>query len=170
MLNIFNIGIIKAVSLSQTQYMDINNPTNGYQAEDSFHITGWAVNKSGVSKVKVYVDNSYVGDAYYGAPTDALKTSFPDFIGSDKAGYDFLINSIKYNSGNNVLNMKMIGNSGTITSQSLSVQLTKSKPAMDVNSPANGSAIKSDFHITGWAVNKNGIKEVKIYSNNNFVG
>jgi N-acetylmuramoyl-L-alanine amidase len=176
MISFFNVPIVKAdqtnatSSLTKGQYMDINSPINGYETGDSFHITGWAVNKNGVSKVKVYVDNNFVGDAYYGAPTDGLKTSYPDYVGSDRAGYDFLIDSIKYGSGNHVLKVEVTGNDGVITNQSINIKLTKSKPAMDINSPSNGTTMNNGFHITGWAVNKSGVKEVRIYSNNNYIG
>jgi beta-N-acetylglucosaminidase len=169
-LDISNIGVIEVNAAVQAQYMDINSPINGYETGDSFHITGWAVNKNGVSKVKVYVDNNFVGDAYYGAPTDGLKTSYPDYVGSDKAGYDFLIDSIKYGSGNHLLKVEVTGNDGVITNQSINIKLTKSKPAMDINSPSNGATMNNGFHITGWAVNKSGVKEVRVYSNNNYIG
>lgn len=42
-------------------------------------ITGWALNKSGVSSLKVYIDDQYYGEARYGLRRDDVYNQFPSY-------------------------------------------------------------------------------------------
>ncbi|WP_261854716.1 Ig-like domain-containing protein, partial [Clostridium folliculivorans] len=152
--------------------MDINYPdASGVTTEDGFHITGWAVSQQNIDKINVYVDGNFDGSAYYGAPTGSLASYYPTYPNSDKAGYDYYIEPLKYSVGDHTVRVEAVGKDGSKAFQDRKVVIQRSRPAMDINWPNDGYKVTGDgVHITGWAVNKAGIKEINVYANGNFVG
>lgn len=57
----------------------IGNIDTVYYLDGKVMITGWALDKSGVSSLKVYIDDQYYGEAEYGIRRDDVYHQYPSY-------------------------------------------------------------------------------------------
>ncbi|SHI97265.1 Ig-like domain-containing protein, partial [Clostridium intestinale] len=60
----------------------IDNPTynSTISNKSSFVVRGWAVNKSGIKEVKIYLNNIYIGNATVGMSRPDVRNAYPEYI------------------------------------------------------------------------------------------
>ncbi|MGE5340974.1 MAG: Ig-like domain-containing protein [Candidatus Omnitrophota bacterium] len=78
---------------SSAPFGEIETPLNGsYIDKHSIPITGWALDDRGVTGVKIYKDNTYIGDAVFveGTRPD-IEVAYPGYPNNHKAGWAYLL-------------------------------------------------------------------------------
>ncbi len=150
--------------------MYIDTPLSNSNLSDSAKITGWAVNASGIKEVKVYVQDNFIGNATLGVLRPDVKQVYPEYIDSDRSGYEYVLNTSNFVEGTKKIKVQAIGNDGTIQESVRDVVLKKLQPIMAIDGPKNNLKVNDNIQINGWSLNASGVKEVKIYVDGNYVG
>ncbi|QLY79091.1 Ig-like domain-containing protein [Clostridium intestinale] len=150
--------------------MNVDSPAVNSVEKGNIKVVGWALNASGVKEVKVYVDNTYIGNATIGSSRLDVGQAFPGYVNGDKSGYEYTINTTTIASGVKNIKVQAIGNDGSVQERNVSVNVSKLAPIMNVDAPAVNSVEKGNIKVVGWALNASGVKEVKVYVDNTYIG
>ncbi|MDY4077607.1 MAG: N-acetylmuramoyl-L-alanine amidase [Clostridium sp.] len=156
---------------------DIESEGNLSILNNKINIKGWAISKNTVSKVMVYLDDKYVGNANYGISREDVYNAYPDYKNSKNSGYSINIDVSNINNGNHKLKIVYQGAYGyTLTSYS-NIIINKNEnnssympPRGRIDYPSENESIKEkSIRIKGWALNSSGIKEVKVYIDGTYI-
>ncbi len=160
-----------SVTSNTSPMLYIDNPTynSTISNKSSFVVRGWALNKSGIKEVKIYLNNIYIGNATVGMSRTDVRNAYPEYIDSDKSGYEYNINTTSMSAGTQNIKVQAIGNDGTIQESTSIVNLDKPAAYTWIDEPTLNAKIKGNIKVRGWAVNASGIKEVKVYANNIYI-
>ncbi|SHH98196.1 N-acetylglucosaminidase, partial [Clostridium intestinale] len=99
-----------------------------------------------------------------------VRNAYPEYINSDKSGYEYDINTTSIPAGTQNIKVQAIGNDGTIQESTSIVNLEKRAAYTWLDEPIINSPINGNIKVRGWAVNASGVKEVKIYVNKTYIG
>lgn len=127
--------------------MWIDSPVHNSTIVRDIDITGWALNESGISKINVYVDSSYTGQARYGIERPDVNTIYPGYPAGDKSGYSFSLKISTIPSGAHTITVEAVGNNST--SQKMTWPITIQKTP--IIAPASALQVQAE----AWARNKN---------------
>jgi N-acetylmuramoyl-L-alanine amidase len=126
--------------------MWIDSPIHNAVITRDTNITGWALNESGVSKVNIYVDNIYIGQAEYGTERPDVNSFYPGYPAGNKSGYSFTLSVPALTSGSHSVIVEAVGNDGTSQKMTWPVVIQKTPIA------AATSAVR--IQAETWARNK----------------
>lgn len=99
----------------------IETPTNNETIKNNISLTGWTLNASGVTSVKVYIDDVFNGNADYGFQRPDVNSAYPGYTDGLKSGFKYTIDATKLTMGDHTLRVDSIGNDGKVASQSISI-------------------------------------------------
>lgn len=88
----------------------IDSPTTDFVMNNDLDISGWAINPSGIKEVRIYVDNTYVGNATLGGARPDINTAHPGYPGGSTSGYQFTLGFDSIAIGPHTLKVQAIGN------------------------------------------------------------
>jgi hypothetical protein len=81
-------------------------------------VRGWAISPAGILRIKVYVNDKFVGSCFYGALRHDVRRSYPLLLGSDLSGFSLRTPFIPINEGNVFLfRVVAIDRSGSVSVQ-----------------------------------------------------
>jgi C1A family cysteine protease len=154
---------LKVISGYQAQgpFGDFATPVHGSKAMGSIPVTGWVLDDIGISSVKIYSGNTYVGEAVFieGARPD-VETSYPTHPMNFKAGWGYMLLTNYLPGGGNgtyVLKAKATDKEGHVVTLGSKViycdnaNAVKPFGAIDTPSPG-GSASGKEFKNYGWVI------------------
>ncbi|MFT8316348.1 MAG: NlpC/P60 family protein [Clostridium sp.] len=165
--NTSNTSLVKINVNRLPSMVDIDTPTSGFNVNNNFNVTGWALNGSGVKQVQVYVDNTLIGNASTGRFRPDVAKVFPKY-NNKNSGYSLTIPKNRIPVGNHTIVVRANGNDGIITTNS--VKISKPKDLLCIDSPQQGQYVKNSLTIAGWALSIENMRQVKILVDNKFVG
>lgn len=160
-----------------SQRLSLDYPQS--QVSGSFSLSGWALNRTGISRVDVYYDNN----SWYGSiPVSSMyerpdvtamfnqSGCYPDGVHS---GFSTTIPYGYFSAGTHTLRVAAIGTDGSVQWATTTFTVKKVSPINCIDAP--GGSVAGDVTIAGWAVNDSKISRVDIYadlgsSNSFFVG
>ncbi|MDQ1350026.1 MAG: hypothetical protein QG657_327 [Acidobacteriota bacterium] len=141
---------------------DFSTPLDGATVVGSVAVTGWAVDDTGVSSVKIYYENGtglgYIGDAVFvdGARPD-IQAAYPTYPGSYKAGWGYMLLTNFLPNGDGVYKLHAIasdseGKTTDLGTKTITVDNTHAvKPFGAIDTPApGGTASGIKFSNVGW--------------------
>jgi hypothetical protein len=140
---------------------DFATPTEGSSVCNSIPVTGWALDDKGVSNVKIYNGETYIGDAVFveGARPD-VAAAYPTYPNNNKAGWGYmLLTHFLPNGGNGTY--KLIakatdteGNVVTLGAKTITIDNAHAvKPFGAIDTPTQGgTASGKNFVNYGWAL------------------
>ena len=134
-------------------------------------VRGWALNPSGIEKVKIYVNNVYKGDAQLGLSRPDIQNVYGAlYNNTNTSGFKLDVDISNLSTGNNTVKIEAIGKDGTKFTQSRNfVSKSKLKSLGVIDEPVDGKAVTGNsMTVRGWAIAASGIQEVKIYVNGVF--
>lgn len=132
--------------------------------QDSLTVDGWALAAEGVKEVDFALDGKSLGSASANVPRGDVQRAFPGYRTGD-AGYHFVVGDpSRLPSGTHTLTVTAVGNDGSTASQSFSI--TKLKPLVCIDSPANGASCAGSVHVGGWALSASGVRHVYVTLDN----
>ena len=156
-------------SLENKIYLDYPSSTKIY-GDKGVKVAGWALSPKGIKEVSIYLDNKPIGTASYGLERLDVNSTFPGYIDGSKSGFNYNIGNINLGYGVHKILVEAIGLDNSRISATSTIEKIKQSPGMSVDSPLNQKVINSNEEIiNGWAINENGIKEVQVYLNNQFL-
>lgn len=101
----------------QNIYYHCDNPLrDGMDFYGDFIVSGWAIAPKGISKIEIYCDNAFLGDAIYGLLRPDVRSLHPFIPDSEKSGFRFP--TINLVACQHTITIKMItkkGKIGTVT-------------------------------------------------------
>jgi Leucine-rich repeat (LRR) protein len=142
-----------------------DTPVDGSSVASSIAVTGWALDESGVTSVKIYREQDsqliYIGDALFveGARPDVAGT-YSDYPNNTKAGWGYmLLTNFLPNSGNGTFVLHAIasnafGKTVTLGTKTITCDNANAvKPFGAIDTPTQGgTASGSSFVNWGWAL------------------
>jgi len=81
------------------------------------NIRGWAVAQTGIQKIKLYLDNSFVTNIPYGGKRGDVGNSFPSYSDSTNSGYSMIFNWGGLSKGQHSIEVRSYDNAGNIDSK-----------------------------------------------------
>ena len=153
-----------------TPNMWIDEPTAELNVQGNVKVRGWAINGSGIKEVKIYVNDSYIGNADIGKYRPDVNKVYPNYMSSDKSGYEYTISSTTIGTGSKKIKVQAIGNDGTIQEKIVRIDSSKLAPYMWIDEPVANSTTEGNIKVRGWAINASGIEEIKVYVNDSYIG
>ncbi|HLP46300.1 MAG TPA: leucine-rich repeat domain-containing protein [Candidatus Kapabacteria bacterium] len=140
---------------------EFTTPVEGSSVYNSIPISGWVLDDIRVENVRIYNDNTYIGEAVFveGARPD-IEAAFPTYPNNYKAGwgYMFLTNFLP-NGGNGTYTISAKatdreGNEVTLGTKSITVDNGHAvKPFGSIDTPnQGGTASGKNFANYGWAL------------------
>ncbi|MSR91212.1 N-acetylmuramoyl-L-alanine amidase family protein [Inconstantimicrobium porci] len=135
-------------------------------------LKGWSINASGVKEIKVYVDDKYIGTLQNGQKRMDVKKAYPSYYDSENAGFGGKIDITRNVApGKRKVKVESIGNDGTRTTNTKSIDITKPAPKIWVEKITEiKKGNKQKLEIKGWSINASGVREVKVYISDKYIG
>jgi len=140
---------------------EFSAPLEGSSTYSSVPVSGWALDDIGVTGVKIYNGDTYIGDAVFveGARPD-VQAVYPTFPNNDKAGWGYmLLTNFLPGGGNGTYTliakaMDMEGNEVTLGSKTITIDNAHAvKPFGAIDTPTQGGeATGRKFRNNGWAL------------------
>jgi len=140
---------------------DFATPMEGSSVCNSIPVTGWALDDKGVSNVKIYNGETYIGDAVFveGARPD-VAAAYPTYPNNNKAGWGYmLLTHFLPNGGNGTYKLMAKatdteGNVVTLGAKTITIDNTHAvKPFGAIDTPTQGgTASGKSFVNYGWAL------------------
>ncbi|MGE5341753.1 MAG: lectin like domain-containing protein [Candidatus Omnitrophota bacterium] len=152
---------VMSSSESKAPFGDFSTPLDLSTVMGSVPVTGWALDDEGIDKVKIYIDNIYIGDAIFleGARPD-VQAAFPNYPNANKAGWGYmLLTNFLPNGGNGVYTIyaeaiDKEGHTTTLGSKTIychNKDAIKPFGALDTP-PQGGAASGKEFVNFGWVL------------------
>ncbi|MDR6878738.1 hypothetical protein [Bacillus sp. 3255] len=132
-------------------------------------VIGWAIDKDGINKLNVYLDEQLVGNAIHGISRPDVRKAYPDIKDSDKSGFSFTINEIA--DGNHAVRIEIISNSGAKVDLKKDL-IVSSQIISNLEYPSKYQNILpavSNYDIQGWVISAD-VKNVVVFVDNVFQG
>jgi len=134
-------------------------------------IGGYALNKSGMSQVKVYIDGIYKGDATYGLSTIDVNSTYSGYPSGDKSGFSFTSSITDLSTGKHTIKITAVGNDASDISIEKSFDVLELSPLVGINADFSDYADltgKKVIALCGWALNDSMVKQVDVYLDGKF--
>jgi hypothetical protein len=168
---------------------EFDAPQDGATVSSSIAVTGWALDDTGISSVKIYRQQGstsvYIGDAVFieGARPD-IEQAYPDYPFNYKAGWGYMmLTNFLPGNGNGTFTISaeatdFSGNRVTLGSKTITCDNAHAKkPFGAIETPAQGGAASGKKYLNwGWALtpSPNQIStdgsSIDIYVDNKYVG
>ncbi|ERI94322.1 N-acetylmuramoyl-L-alanine amidase [Clostridiales bacterium oral taxon 876 str. F0540] len=75
-------------------FVGIDNPIESTKVTSGIYIKGWAFGENPISKVEIFLDNTFVGQATYGIKRTDIKNSYPTYTNSEMSGYTYKLTNV----------------------------------------------------------------------------
>ncbi|WP_160674321.1 N-acetylmuramoyl-L-alanine amidase [Clostridium sp. C8-1-8] len=169
--NLFSATKVYAEQAQESMNV-IDDPVENFSTFDgSMLVRGWAISKSGLKEVKVYIDDNLEGYASLGLARPDVGKAYPNYVNSNISGYAFTVDLSKYKEGNHKVSVQAVSADGSIKISSKNIEKKVRKPLANLDSPVGNSHIsKESLLVRGWALNPSGLRYVGVYLNNAFKG
>lgn len=151
--------------------MIIDTPLNNEKFDKEIAIVGWALNISKIKQVTMYLNNKLIGNAVYGISRPDVEKVFPGYPSGDFSGFSYKIPLNNTPPGNYDLRVEAVGIDGSKKTINNKIVVEKKKPAGYIDSPSYSNIARiNTIDVEGWAINAAGIREVKVYVDNQLKG
>lgn len=150
-----------AAGAATAPFGDFSTPLNNAVVYGSVPVTGWALDDIGVTRIKIFSDQTYIGDGIFveGARPD-VETAYPNHPQNYRAGWGYmLLTNCLPGGGNGVYTLNVFavdseGHEVKLGSHTITVDNKNSvKPFGAIDTPTQGGAASgSKFVNYGWAL------------------
>ncbi|MCU0287864.1 MAG: DUF2334 domain-containing protein [Acidobacteria bacterium] len=155
-----NLTVCNAAEV-KPPFGDFSAPSDGAEISGSIAVTGWVLDDIGVSRIKIYHEQTYIGDGIFveGARPDVEK-AYPAYPFNYRAGWGYmLLTNCLPGGGNGVYNLHVFavdieGNETKIGSKTIKVDNKNAvKPFGAIDTPAQGgTASGKNYIVNGWVL------------------
>jgi hypothetical protein len=158
----------------------VDSPQDWTTVYGSLRISGWnvdlgAASGSGVDRVQVYVDGTYVADAAYGSARGDIGSTYGSRFGPSGFQYQLSLTSVA--PGNHTLEVRgrsTVTGADTSFLRPITVIATPSNPKGSLDSPVANSIATGSVRVSGWALDAaatsgTGVDRVQVFLDDVYV-
>lgn len=158
----------KAVFVKVPTIGHIDFPTNMAVLSGQINIRGWFLDRSGVSKVEILIDDAVIGEAVYGDSRPDVLDAYPIYNNSD-AGYHYILDTTLLTEGQHSIKFRETGNNGeTLTLDAKDFIVTRLPVRGFMDAPVG--TVAGTTNVSGWILDGNGVSKVEILVDGVVVG
>jgi beta-N-acetylglucosaminidase len=119
----------------------IDNPINNSTVKGETVVSGWFLDMSGVAKIDVFIDSTFMGTASYGGARPDVLNAYPDYQ-NGSSGFQLKVSTLQFADGKHTLTVKETGNNGSTTTLSSTLYIYNGNPYLyvDLRKPSNITA------------------------------
>ncbi|SFA80720.1 Ig-like domain-containing protein [Clostridium frigidicarnis] len=151
--------------------MWVEEPVNGSNVNNTFKISGWGLNQSGVKEVNVYADDQFIGNAQSGLERNDIFANYPEYVNAKNSGFSYDMNIDTLTIGSHKITVEIVGNNGKKQTSTFSVNVAKKDMKMNVESLYENMNVNSNaLKVSGWVLSDSEIRDVKVYVDNSLQG
>ena len=115
-----DIGRLEAIQLnlqasagdSAAVVLNLEEPADQSVASGVSNIRGWAVARSGISKLELFINGNYISDIPYGGDRGDVGAAFPDIVNARQSGFGQTYNYGLLGSGQHTMTVRAYTNEG----------------------------------------------------------
>ena len=130
---------------------------------NSLKVSGWAINESGISEIRVYLNNNYLGTAEYGFNRTDINNLYPDLSQSTNSGFCQTFDISKYGNGTKEVKIEIVANNGSYITENININVQLISLSELETPKKEASITNSTLKIKGWALADSGVKYVNVY-------
>ncbi|WP_160725488.1 C39 family peptidase [Bacillus sp. USDA818B3_A] len=149
----------QAITLGSSKGV-LDKPGTGSTINETYNLSGWFLDESGVAKIEVMVDGKVVGRASYGDPRADVKKAYPEY-NNGNAGYHYSLDTKRLSNGKHTITVRETGKNGwTQTSPGKVINVANAKGVLDT--PAANEKVKGQYNVKGWYLDGSGVSKIEI--------
>lgn len=143
----------------------IDTPRNNSNITgNSMNISGWSLNGIDIKQINLYVDGKSKGVAKMGDSRPDVAKVYPQYTNAATSGYHAQVDISDIAGGNRIVKVEQVARDGTKHVSEVKVYINKPTPITVIDTPVSGANVETNtLRVSGWALNSNGVKEIKIY-------
>ena len=143
----------------------IETPTNDQTVVGgTLNFSGWSLSSTGVKEVKIYIDNVLKTTTTADKEKNDIDNKYSNYPNYNKCGYETKIDISDLSAGEKVIKTEEVSNDGSIITNTVKIKVNRREPAIAIDTPYSDTVVNENMiTITGWTINENGTKEVKVY-------
>ncbi len=127
----------------------LENPADGQRASGVLPIYGWAIDRKGITKIELLIDDQWIADIAYGGTREDIKNAYPDYPNAENSGFATIWNYSALTTGDHSLKVRAHNQDGETKDLDASVTVTKFHgDVVDKMSPGSrllrGNSVTSD--------------------------
>lgn len=155
----------------QPSRINIETPTEHQGIkEDTTVIKGWALGKTPIKKVAVYLDEQAIGEAKKDVSRPDVASVFPDYHNT-QSGFELNVDAASMPEGDHQVKVVAEFMNGEQTTAKRHIVRQVEKPLLTVDTPRPNMTIgKKDVTISGWALDTQGISRIAVSLDGTYVG
>ena len=163
---------IEYYEINKNMYSNIDEPVaNSTVYGGVLKLKGWALNPSGISKINVYIDNIFKGNATIGQSRPDVQNAFPTYTGASTSGYSMNIDVNNLSSGTKTLKVEQIGKDGKTDVVTTKFNIERLSSIQNIDTPVSGETITSNIlKVAGWSLAGSDIKNINFYIDDELKG
>jgi beta-N-acetylglucosaminidase len=142
----------------------IDGPKDASVIKGNATVDGWILDGDQVAKVEVLADGNVVGQAQYGIARPDVHTAYPEY-NNPNAGFEYTLNTNNLSNGNHSVSVRETnksGNTKVIRTITVNVQNPTLPTKGSIDGLTNGTVLKGEEVISGWALDGSGISRVDV--------
>ncbi len=158
----------KAVFVKVPAVGYIDFPINMAVLSGQINVHGWFLDRSGVAKIEVLVDDVVVGEAVYGSSMPDVMNVYPLYNNSN-AGYQYMLDTTLLTEGPHTIKIRETGNNGETTTLNAKDFIVSRLPVRGhLDMPAG--TVTGTTKVSGWVLDGSGVTKVEILVDGVVVG
>ncbi|MCM2535908.1 N-acetylmuramoyl-L-alanine amidase [Neobacillus pocheonensis] len=138
----------------------IDTPMNNSLVKGQSLVHGWFLDKTGVSKVEVLVDNAVAGQATYGDARSDVQKAYPQYD-NGKAGYHYTLDTTKFSDGIHTVSIRETGANNHVTILPKTT-ITIANVKGYVDNPVSGTTLTGTKNVSGWFLDQSGVQKIEV--------
>ena len=103
----------------------LENPANGQRISGVLPIYGWAIDKKGITKVELLIDDQWIADIPYGGTRQDVKNTYPDYPNAENSGFATIWNYSALTAGDHSIKVRAHNQDGQMKDLDTSVTVTR---------------------------------------------
>jgi len=90
----------------------LENPINAQKVSGVLPIYGWAIDKKGITKIELFIDDQSIGNIPYGGTRTDVKNAYPDYPNAENSGFTMIWNYSILTSGDHSIKVRVHNQDG----------------------------------------------------------
>jgi hypothetical protein len=160
---------IKIYNLPQLSNLD--EPTSGQNASGIIQVRGWALDSNVIQKIEIYVNGKLNGEAQTGVLREDVYYAFPEY-NNHLSGFVYYLDTRGLKHGSHQISVYATNQTGSKSMiQEQSIFVSNIEPFLgNIDTPYEEQFITNRLRISGWILEQNGVEQLNVYIDGNFVG
>lgn len=156
---------LERYNVSGDMISNIDEPSiNANVYDETLNVKGWALSPSGISKVNVYIDNEFKGNANIGESRPDVQKVYPTYSEAANSGFSMKVDISDLSSGTRTLKIEFIGKDGKTGVNTVKFSIKRLDSIQNVDTPSNGATITGNIlEVSGWSLAGRDLKNINFY-------